>query len=163
MEYKVSRIHMRKSSPCWGELKKICIKQGVWRKQKLRLKWVIEEDLIEELFKKVEPGLRYTNRGWQSSVRAGNNHWRGSLRGTVVFVDEFNWCQTKGFRDGGCGLKCQTYPSLSLLTPYWSPLLMEPNQRQSPCRLTSSTWRKVEKGGRWIWSSQWRISSKVFI
>ena len=31
------------------------------------MKWVIEEDLIEKLVTKVEPGLRYPTRGWGST------------------------------------------------------------------------------------------------
>lgn len=95
------------------------------KKQKVPLKWVIEED-IEKLITEVKPGLRYPTRGWGSTrppIGIGEGCWRESGIGTVTFIDEFSWCRTRDFRVGGCGWKCQTSPSLSLPTSSWCPCL----------------------------------------
>lgn len=55
MEYKVSRIHMKKELR-WTEKKTY---QSFCKKQKVPSKGSIEGDTIEELFTKTEPGLRY--------------------------------------------------------------------------------------------------------
>lgn len=160
MEYKVSRIHMKKELR-WTEKKTSeflqetegTFKMGNWRRYNRR---AIYKDRAR---------VKIPWRAGEAPVGTGSSHWRESLTGTVTFAVEFSWCQTNTFRDrdGSCGLKCQTTLFLKPLTFSGCPLLMKLNQKQSPCRLFSTSWSRVEKDGGCSWSSQWRISGTDFI